>query len=55
MPIRAVDGCSFGRDTLRLCFAKCSDFNCFLHNLLSIAMRVERQLSVAVQIDEAGL
>lgn len=40
-------GCSFGRDLLRMCFAKCSVFNCFLHNLLGKAMRAKRQLSVA--------
>src|SRR4029077_9129861 len=35
-----------GRDTLRLCFAGYSIANCFLHNLLGIAMHAKRQLSV---------
>jgi hypothetical protein len=51
MPIRAVDGYSFDRDTLRLCFAGCSVANCFLHNLLGTAMHAKRQLSVAAQAE----
>jgi hypothetical protein len=52
MPIRAVDGCSFGRDTLRFCFAGCSNANCFLHNLLGMAMHAGRQLSVEAQTEQ---
>jgi len=52
MPTRAIDGCSFGRDTLRLSFAGCLVVNCFPHNLLSTAMQAKRELSVASQAEE---
>ncbi len=52
MPIR-VDGCSFGRNVLRMCFAECSIVNCFLHNLLGKAMRPKRQLNVAALAEKA--
>jgi hypothetical protein len=37
---------------LRFCFAGCSNANCFLHNLLGMAMHAGRQLSVEAQTEQ---